>query len=429
MGLVLNNNESWSIVNKIVNLVANGIILFMIAKILSSDDVALWYLFGAIFAIVGIMEGGFLQTISRHITYIINKKESHLDLDCNEFIKINNRVFVKIVVAIAVIALLGGSFYLSQYKRIEVCWQEYIAWGIFVISGTVGLLSNLHSSILLGFQKVVIVQKNQIISTLANLFLVFLFLEVFKWEYLISFVLCFGLSRVLLFVLNLRKSKLCYNISETKSGKEHILRKLVVDDMKKMLINIISFNLLTSVFYMLMATYVSVDLLASLGFTTQILNYVGGFTSILLSSNIPYFAALFSMNRLKYLNGIVIRRGVTSMTCYIVVVLIFVFLFPYLQKIMDLKINILSGNILYSFLFFMTMEYGIGLLGIYLLVCNELRLMIVSLMVSTLILLITFVLMQMKVGVSLIFIVRGIIVLVLLYIPAVYFVRKIVDSN
>lgn len=77
----------------------------------------------------------------------------------------------------------------------------------------------------------------------------------------------------------------------------------------------------------------------------------------------------------------------------------------------------------------MTMEYGIGLLGIYLLVCNELRLMIVSLMVSTLILLITFVLMQMKVGVSLIFIVRGIIVLVLLYIPAVYFVRKIVDSN
>ena len=126
MGLVLNNNESWSIVNKIVNLVANGIILFMIAKILSSDDVALWYLFGAIFAIVGIMEGGFLQTISRHITYIINKKESHLDLDCNEFIKINNRVFVKIVVAIAVIALLGGSFYLSQYKRIEVCWQEYI---------------------------------------------------------------------------------------------------------------------------------------------------------------------------------------------------------------------------------------------------------------------------------------------------------------
>lgn len=117
MGLVLNNNESWSIVNKIVNLVANGIILFMIAKILSSDDVALWYLFGAIFAIVGIMEGGFLQTISRHITYIINKKESHLDLDCNEFIKINNRVFVKIVVAIAVIALLGGSFICHNIKE------------------------------------------------------------------------------------------------------------------------------------------------------------------------------------------------------------------------------------------------------------------------------------------------------------------------
>ncbi len=195
--------------------------------------------------------------------------------------------------------------------------------------------------------------------------------------------------------------------------------------MKKMLINIISFNLLTSVFYMLMATYVSVDLLASLGFTTQILNYVGGFTSILLSSNIPYFAALFSMNRLKYLNGIVIRRGVTSMTCYIVVVLIFVFLFPYLQKIMDLKTNILSGNIfVFISVFFMTMEYGIGLLGIYLLVCNELRLMIVSLMVSTLILLITFVLMQMKVGVSLIFIVRGIIVLVFAIYSCCIFCQK-----
>lgn len=63
MGLVLNNNESWSIVNKIVNLVANGIILFMIAKILSSDDVALWYLLELYLQLLGLWKEVFANYI------------------------------------------------------------------------------------------------------------------------------------------------------------------------------------------------------------------------------------------------------------------------------------------------------------------------------------------------------------------------------
>lgn len=429
MRLALNRNEFWSIINKTINLVANGIILLVLARTLSSSSVALWYLFGAIFAVVGIMEGGFLQTISRHITYIINKKQSHFAFDCNEFIRTNNRLFIRIIIVIAVIAMLGGGIFLSQYKKMTVHWQEYISWGLFVISGTIGLLSNLHSSILLGFQKVVIVQKNQIISTLTNLLLVLLFLLVFKWESLTGFILCFGISRMVLLILNFKRVRSYYTPPQTKSKNEHILQRLVIDDMKKMLVNIIAFNLLTSIFYMLIATYVSVDILASFGFTTQILNYIGGFTTILLTSNFPHLAALFSMNRLQELNRVIMQRGVVSISLYIMGVLILVFLFPYLQTIMDLKTNILSGNILYSFLFFIIIEYGISLIGTYLLVCNELRLMVISLIVSIFILLITFILVQIRADICWIFISRGIIVLILLYFPAVYLVRKINYSN
>jgi hypothetical protein len=427
--MVLNKNEFWSILNKVTGIVANAMILMIIARFLPTKDVAIYFLFTAIFGVIGIVEGGFMQTISRHITYILNKKDTHVNLDPNFFIHVNNRLFKIIVTLITTATLIGGTTYLYFHDTIKLSFYDYLAWIIFITNSVIMLFANLHSSIIIGFQNVAATQKYQLLSALFNLLSVSVFLFLLDQNSLLGFVSGNFFARCLLLFLNYKKSRTYYTSTKQNYTDETFARNLVLSDMKKMLLNMLSYRLLTSVFYIILTGYVSVELLASFGLTVQIVTYIIGVTTIFLSSNIPYFASLFSKNEITILNKIFLKKSVVSLLFYILGILSFIIAFDKIQVVFNLRTSILPNIYIASFLVFTTIEYTISLIAIYLIVCNELRLMSISLISSIIILIATLISLSSSGDLNLTFYARAIIALIFLYIPAIYFIKQIQKNH
>jgi len=421
---VLNKDEFWSVVNKIVGIGSNALILLVIAKFLPTKDVAVWFLFSAIFGVVGIIEGGFMQTLSRHITYIESGKPSHKNFNINTFIRVNNDLFKRIIAYISTFALIGGSIYLSINHKIQLSYWDYAAWVVYIINSIIALCANLYSAILVGFRQVAITQKFYSITTIINLLMISVVVIFFKGNNLFGFVISNTFTQLLLLYLNYKKANTFYEpVIDNKNHCEE--RILVKNDMKKMVLNLISYNLLTSIFYILLSNYVSVKVLASFGLTVQVITYIGGIASIMLASNIPFFASLFSQNRIKEMNRIFFLKAFVALILFLLGVSSFILFFLYFQKYIPLNTNILTGKILYSFLFYITIEYIVSCISIYLIVCNELRLMIISLASSIIILILTYILFRGSHSVTLVFLSRGCISLFTLYIPIFYFIKNI----
>lgn len=430
MRKVLNKNELWSVISKIVNIVCNALVFILLAKFLSNSDVALWYLFCAIFAVIGIIEGGFMQVISRHITYIIEGKKSHKGINVHDFIKINNRIFYILLLIISIASLVGGTIYLNIYNKIHLSFLDYISWFIYIISGVVGLLANLKSSILLGFEKVVISQKSIILSVLARLFFVIIIIFLLNKRNLISFIFCFGISNIIqLIINNYYVNKLYIQPTSNSPDKSKFIRNIVLSDMKKMFVNIVSYNLLTSIFYMLIANYVSISYLASFGFTIQIFSYLVGVVTILITSNMPMFSAFYAKRNIKLLNIVFFKKSLFSTCLYLCGICIIILLFSNINSIVHLNTNIILDKTIIPILFYLTVEFIVGIIANYLIVSNELRQMVLSLISSLFILISTIILMRYHISLSVIYIVRGFITIVFLFVPMLVLLKNKIEIH
>lgn len=176
----------WSYIGNFFRVATNIILLPLILKFLSADEIGLWYVFAGIGQIVVLLDFGFAAALSRNISYIWCGADS---LEKENVRVVENRqtnwksfkVILKtcqyIYVVIAVIAFLllavAGTPYIINISG----YDFLLAWGIYGIAVCVNLLYSYYTSLLRGIGAIAENNFACIISKICQIVLSFVLLQ------------------------------------------------------------------------------------------------------------------------------------------------------------------------------------------------------------------------------------------------------------
>lgn len=421
----LNKEEKWSLISTFVGLIGGSLLLLVFAKFVDEKEIALWYLYASIWGVFTVLESGFMNIISRHITYIISGKESYKEYDVNVFVRANIVIFKWLVIFITLGALFLGTYYLYYFSGIDVKIVDYCSWLLYIVSCIIGLFFSLFSSLLVGFGELALTKKYNVYSTLSNLLLVLISFYWCGFCNLLFFVLSFLVSRVLCFIISYYSLRKYYSPPKEMSSNTGEMRKIVFADMKKFFVGLVSISIQTSLFMLVISHYSSVKFIASYGFTMQVINYLINFSAIFVTSNLPLFYRLFAENNMKGLNMVFKKKWLISVGLFCTGIITFAFLFPLARDLFALKVEALAGFCLFSIVFCYILEFSVGQLTHYLGCCNDLRLIPLNFPLAVMVISLTFVFCYYHIDISYIFLVRSIIYVCIMLIPSLYLMRNI----
>lgn len=168
----------WSYIGNFFKVAANIILLPVVLKMLTDDELGIWYVFGSVSQIVVLLDFGFAATIARNIAYAwcgvdSLKKDSIGEL--NEGQKTNYEYFKKvldtcrfiylIIASVALLILLtAGLLYIRSLD--ESC---VIAWIIYSIGVAVNLLYCYYTSFMRGIGAIAENNKAAVISKMTQI--------------------------------------------------------------------------------------------------------------------------------------------------------------------------------------------------------------------------------------------------------------------
>lgn len=150
----------WAYIGNFFRVAANIILLPLVLKFLSDDELGIWYVFGSISQIVVILDFGFAATLARNISYawcgVDSLQKESISGNINrtketnfEYLKLVLQTCKIIYSVIAIIALLflltGGLYYI--YSLDSSC---IIAWLIYSIGVALNMKYCYYTSFLLG---------------------------------------------------------------------------------------------------------------------------------------------------------------------------------------------------------------------------------------------------------------------------------------
>lgn len=168
----------WSYVGSFFKVAANIILLPVVLKLLSDDELGIWYVFGSVSQIVVLLDFGFAATVARNIAYAwcgvdSLKKDSIADIQENqetnfEYFKLvmqTCKVIYTVIAGIALIFLLtAGLFYINSLDPSNI-----VAWIIYSIGVAINMRYCYFTSFLLGVGAVAENNKAAIITKLVQI--------------------------------------------------------------------------------------------------------------------------------------------------------------------------------------------------------------------------------------------------------------------
>ena len=189
--LEIDNALLWVLTNKLWAVAKGPISLIFIISFLSPEEQGLWYTFGSLGALTVFAEMGFTSIITQFVSH----EYAHFS-EQNGFLKgkYENRdrlvsliryalKFYLIVVPLAIVLL----YFVGKYFLVDVDSTVFLLWMLFSVTGGMQLLVSLLQSIVQGFDKIALVQKNIFIGSLV--------LPLLNWTLL---YLGFGLSTLVI---------------------------------------------------------------------------------------------------------------------------------------------------------------------------------------------------------------------------------------
>ena len=149
----------WSYIGNFFRVATNIILLPLILKFLSTDEIGLWYVFASIGQIVVLLDFGFAATLSRNISYVwcgadcLEKENVRVvenkQTNWNSFkviLKTCQYIYVVIsVIAFLLLAVVGTPYIISISGK-----DFLLAWGIYGVAVCVNLLYSYYTSFLCG---------------------------------------------------------------------------------------------------------------------------------------------------------------------------------------------------------------------------------------------------------------------------------------
>ena len=168
----------WSYIGNFFRVAANIILLPVVLKMLTDDELGIWYVFGSVSQIVVLLDFGFAATIARNIAYAwcgVEKLEKESIGELNKGQETNFEYFKKvldtcrfiylIIASVALLILLtAGLIYIRSLD--ESC---IIAWIVYSTGVAVNLLYCYYTSFMRGIGAIAENNKAAVISKLAQI--------------------------------------------------------------------------------------------------------------------------------------------------------------------------------------------------------------------------------------------------------------------
>ena len=179
----------WAYAARFFMISVNVILLPLILKYLSSDELGLWYVFSSISQVVNLFDFGFTSTISRHMTYAWSGadeiKRDSVAADYSQ--QPNKSLVVKIIITCRyvylVISLIGllsmmsfGTIYIRSITGNDMNNRIYFSWIVYMIAVFLNLFYGYWAALLQGAGAIAERNKMNVFSKLIQIFVTVLLL-------------------------------------------------------------------------------------------------------------------------------------------------------------------------------------------------------------------------------------------------------------
>lgn len=168
----------WAYIGSFFKVAANIILLPVVLKLLSDDELGIWYVFGSISQIVVLLDFGFAATVARNIAYAwcgvdSLKKDSLAELredqetnyEYFKLVLLTCKVIYTVIAGIALFFLLtAGLFYINSLDSSSV-----VAWIVYSVGVGLNMRYCYYTSFLLGVGAVAENNKAAIITKLVQI--------------------------------------------------------------------------------------------------------------------------------------------------------------------------------------------------------------------------------------------------------------------
>jgi len=291
---------------------SNILILPIILRKLTSQQLGIWYIFIALYSLVMLLDFGLLPTISRNMTYIlsgakklkaigIEEGELQKTVDVNllfSFIKTVKKIYALISVILFVLLMGPGVWYIHTItKGTGLTVQSTYAWIIYSVSTVLNFYYYYYSAILQGRGK--IKESNKAIVYSKIVYLIIILILVLLGYGLIGL----AIGNLCSIILNRILFHYYFNDKEMKTlKKKFILNKKQTQQIrlfKTIWSNSYRLGLVSLGAFLILrmntligAKYLSLSTIAEYGITLQILNIVQMFSQMYFTTHIPKFNSL-----------------------------------------------------------------------------------------------------------------------------------------
>jgi O-antigen/teichoic acid export membrane protein len=333
-------NSSWFLISNISRLLSGFIILGLITTKLSSDLLGTWYIIVGFFSFFSLLELGIYTVLNRWMIHfrmdIANQTSTRNNFE--DFVNKWWRFYIWLSTLLLLISVLIG-YFLFEFNYFKIKFK-FVVWILYAFGASLSVLNLFLSSIINSTGDLYKIQKIQTISVWIN---VFAFLLLFYWNNsLIVTTLGYFFAQFYICIYSYKSVDLKLNISFTSLNKTSDLFSIIKNnkiwsEIGSTSIGMISAQLLTSGYLIILANHYTPQIIASYGLLLQLTTVVISFSTIWFPS------AIYSITgQAKYIDKknilSTIKKAVGTAISLCVLGLVFLFFFgPMLLKLLSAK--------------------------------------------------------------------------------------------
>jgi len=295
--LFQNRNQQWTFYAQMARLLSGFAFIVLLARTLPSELLGVWYIFLSIFGVVSLIEMGLGQVIGRHAAYL--KADCELGritgADFMLFSRIGERFYIVLALMVGSIAFFAGIWWFRGNTRVNLDSSLVVAWLVYVSGGGIAILGAYYAAMMNGTGELWQTQRAAILASILNI-LVLLFLLIIPGNLLIPATALLFSQLVVVILLRhaFRNSQLAVrarqdNCVVTLDATGEIRK--IARDAAKMLVIMLSFQMLTSGFVLVLSAHLAPDVIGSYGLTMQLVGVVMTFSMIWSQCNFFEMAA------------------------------------------------------------------------------------------------------------------------------------------
>jgi len=358
-----NKNQVWTFYAQLARVFSGIAFIVLMVRMLPADLLGTWYIFLAMFGVVSLAEMGLSQVMGRHAAYL--KADYDLKLitsrDFLIFTKMGERFYLVFAVFLFLLVVPSGLWWLSIDNE-HLPESLVYAWVIYVLGGVFTILSSFYSALVNGCGKMWLTQRATIFSSLVSV-MVLLFLFVYPENLVVPAMALLASQLTIIFFV--RKHLYSFDITTPVYFSENVvidkakIVRQIKSDATKMLLIMISFQLLTSGFVLVISKYLTLAEIASYGITMQLVGIIMSFAMIWTRSN---FFLMASHHRVQenlniekiFYSGL--TRGVLTLLLGMSFILLVV---PHVLDMISSKTNLPPSALLATILLVIVVEFSL----------------------------------------------------------------------